>query len=1099
MSTGPSIDRVIDFRDIESLFTVFTRNDGQWEDERLYFTTRSGPCRVMFRDSEVEIAVDSPLGSTQPMDRLIMAFHGSHYVIPRGLGRSTNRASFFFGDNTSDWIHDVPSYRCIIYEDIYTDIDLKFYFSNGHLKWDWVVSPHTSTDIIGMHFMGSDSVSINGIGDLIVDTRSGGFEIGKPICYQDSSQGREEVRASYIIDDGLIRYRLDPFDHSMALIIDPFFRSTFLGGSYPEIGYEVEMAPDGDLVIAGYTESGDFPITSGSFDETINGDTDIFVLKIKPDCSELSFGTFIGGSAYDRCDSLAVDESGYMYLTGETASTDFPVTPGVYDNTNNGGDDTYIIKLSPRGNSLAFSTFIGGSGDDMGRVLAVDSVGNIYLTGYTDSTDFPITSGAFDTSITGLFDDGFVLKMDSNGTSLVYSSYMGGSHDDEGWHITVDDMGQAYISGYSQSTDFPTTADAYDTSLSNSSTDGIIVKLASNGSLLYSSYLGGPMAENAKHINLNSKGEVIVIGYTGSSDFPTTTDALYPALLGAKDAFVTIWSSNMSQLKYSTFLGGSQDEEPTQSTVDLDDDIYVTGWTYSTDFNTTRDCFSDTLKGRYDGFLVKISEDGSILLYSTLFGGGNNDIGGDVVVSRDNDVYLTGLTRSTDFPTSTGCFDSTHNGFNDAFLLMLPEEFITLADSDNDGVLDVNDAFPLNPFEYIDTDGDGLGDNLDPDADDDGIPDNIDVFPLNATEAYDTDMDGVGDNGDPDDDNDGVPDTMDAFPKNPNEYSDLDGDGIGDNLDEDDDDDGIPDDVELLAQVKERLDNITRSLDLITSILSNDLGELNRSLHSTLSDLENSFLAELRQVNSSLANDIQTSFDGINLGIMGLNLSITGDINALEKWLDEVLRALDSSLQGANASLHSNLDDMENRNIQFLNGLRDDIISIHIQLVEMEGNLSNGSLMIRDDLVTLSELTTNLNEHTLSELSSLLDSLASDIEGLDAGLSEKLRGIASNITSFRADMGAELGDINQTLQDLEKLDTLINDLSDLDSDLGLAKKELDSSIDETGDKTQRSSMVIMGLVIVVLVLLTIILLLVVRLRREASDHDSDKNPTLKDV
>ena len=309
---------------------------------------------------------------------------------------------------------------------------------------------------------------------------------------------------------------------------------------------------------------------------------DVFVSKLDGGLTSLLASTFLGGSSDDHGQSLTLDTSGNVYVTGITWSADFPTTNGAYDTSWNGGD-VFVSKLNSGLTSLLASTFLGGSGDDNGSSLTLDTNGDVYVTGNTDSTDFPTTSGAYDTSYNGsayTFGGGdvFVSKVDSGLTSLLASTYLGGSKDERGYSIAIDGGGSVYVTGETGSTNFPTTSGAYDTSY-NSSSDVFVSKLNSGlTSLLASTYLGGSFIDAGYSLALDTNGNVYVTGSAGLNNFPTTIGAYDTSFNGGIDSFVSKLNSGLTSLLASTFLGGSSTEGGGYSlALDTSGNVYVTG------------------------------------------------------------------------------------------------------------------------------------------------------------------------------------------------------------------------------------------------------------------------------------------------------------------------------------------------------------------------------------------------------------------------------------------------------------------------------------------------------------------------------------------
>lgn len=316
---------------------------------------------------------------------------------------------------------------------------------------------------------------------------------------------------------------------------------------------------------------------------------------------------------------------------------------------------------------LAYSTYLGGSGGDVSNSIAVDSEGNVYVTGQTDSPDFPLAN-AFQPSISGN-NNAFVAKLDSTGTMLLYSTYLGGSRSDRGNSIAVDPTGNAYVTGRVSSDDFPTTPDALLTSFRGGMFDAFVAKLNAEGNaLIYSTYLGGFANDDGFGIAVDQEGNAYVTGGTRSDDFPITENAFQPVIGGALDTFVAKLDSAGTGLIYSTYLGGSFVDRGNSIAVDQLGNAYVTGWTESPDFPTAN-AFQPDKGGGRDAFVMKLNGEGSAVVYSTFLGGDSSDIGIGIAVDSAGNAYVTGETRSSDFPTVNALQESLGGG-RDTFIAM---------------------------------------------------------------------------------------------------------------------------------------------------------------------------------------------------------------------------------------------------------------------------------------------------------------------------------------------------------------------------------------------------------------------------------------------
>jgi hypothetical protein len=389
--------------------------------------------------------------------------------------------------------------------------------------------------------------------------------------------------------------------------------STYLGGSGGDaraLGIAVDSL--GNAYVKGETDA-QFPTTPGAFQRTFGGGRhDAFVTKLNPTGSGLVYSTFLGGSGDDYADissnSIAVDSAGSAYVVGGTDSTNFPTTPGAFDRIfGGGGSDNFVTKLSADGSALVYSTYLGGSGwEEEYIAIAIDSSGNAYVTGGTNSTDFPTTPGAYRTSGSGVF----VTKLNAAGSALAYSTYLTNDSDAYGEGIAVDTSGNAYVTGYlGFSTDIPTTPGAFQT-VRPGGYDTFVTKLNATGSaLVYSTYLGGSGTDEGYGVAVDESGTVYVTGTTDSIDFPTTPGAIQSALGGGsgdQDAFMAWIDAAGHSLVYSTYLGGSREEKARGIGIDRQGNAYVVGETYSTDFPTANP-FQAANAGAADAYVAKVA------------------------------------------------------------------------------------------------------------------------------------------------------------------------------------------------------------------------------------------------------------------------------------------------------------------------------------------------------------------------------------------------------------------------------------------------------------------------------------------------------------
>ena len=397
--------------------------------------------------------------------------------------------------------------------------------------------------------------------------------------------------------------------------------STYLGGSDFDQGVGIAVDAAGNAYVTGTTRSADFPTTPGAFQTNFSGGdvnalvTDAFVSKLNATGSALLYSTYLGG--FDQGQGITVDASGNAYVTGIAGGPPgfFPTTPGAFQTTRKGGEDAFVTKLNAAGSALLYSTFMGGNNDDDGLGIAIDASRNAYVTGFTSSSDFPTTPGAFQTTFGGAGSqfnsgDAFVSKLNAAGSALVYSTYLGGPDDDGARGIALDASGNAYVTGFTFSSNFPTTPGAFQTNFGggNGFGDAFVIKLNAAGSaLLYSTFLGGNSDDFGNGIAIDTSGNAYVTGFTDSSNFPTTSDA-FQTTFALSDAFVSKLNAAGSALLYSTYLGGKSGGPGNGIAVDASGNAYIIGATESSNFPTTPGAFQTTFAGgNADAYVSKFS------------------------------------------------------------------------------------------------------------------------------------------------------------------------------------------------------------------------------------------------------------------------------------------------------------------------------------------------------------------------------------------------------------------------------------------------------------------------------------------------------------
>ena len=640
------------------------------------------------KSDPVHLALESEAAQAQAAAVLRMKVVGSSSA-PRlvGLDELPGKSNYFLGNDPKKWRTNVPSYSRVRYENVYAGVDLIYYGSQGQLEYDFVVAPGSAPDAITLGFEGTDEMAIDPQGNLVLSIGSGEVSLHKPVVYQEVDGVRRVIQGGYALKEGnRVGFQVAAYDADKPLVIDPTLAySTYLGGSSADGAFfflptGIAVDAGGNAYVTGGTASTDFPTTTGSSQTASGGDFDVFVTKLSPTGSTLVYSTYLGGSGTDVGTAIAVDTSGNAYVTGQTNGS-FPTTTGAFQTAfGSGSKHVFVTKFDSTGSTLVYSTYLGGgSGTDASAAITVDASGNAYVTGSTNSATFPTTTGAFQT-VCGGCNDAFVTKFNSVGSALVYSTYLGGSNGDSGSGIAVDSSGNAYVTGSTGSTNFPTTTGAFQTIFGGGSNDAFVTKLNPTGSgLIYSTYLGGssqdaPFPSNTVRIAIDSAGNAYVTGATNSANFPTTVGAFQSALGGGSgfDVFLSKLNPMGSALVYSTYLGGSGFDGGYSIAVDSAGNAYITGQANSTDFPTASPIQASPGGGE-DAFVAKFNPTGSALVYSTYLGGSSSgaidEFGSGIAVDTVGNAYVTGMTDSTDFPTTAGAFQTTFGGGGtDAFV-----------------------------------------------------------------------------------------------------------------------------------------------------------------------------------------------------------------------------------------------------------------------------------------------------------------------------------------------------------------------------------------------------------------------------------------------
>jgi hypothetical protein len=510
-----------------------------------------------------------------------------------GMEAMPGKSNYFIGNDPSRWRRNVMNYARVGYRSVYPDIDMIYYGNQQQLEYDFVIAPGADPNTIRLSFDGVEQMEVDKQGDLILHTAGGEARQRKPMTYQEENGQRREIASRYVLmGEREVGFEVAAYDRARPLVIDPV----------------------------------------------------------------LAYSTFLGGIGHEQGVGIDIDASGNAYLTGLTASLDFPTVNPLQPDLNGTRYNVFVAKLNREGSGLVYSTYLGGTGSilggEAGYSIKVDKEGNAYVTGFTYSTDFPTKNPLQPASASPGREDAFVTKLNADGSELVFSTYLGGTLYDYGYSLAIDRNGDVYVAGTTYSADFPT-KNPLQPAFAGGESDAFVTKLKSDGSaLVYSTYLGGSGRDGEGNLGVavDGQGSVYLAGRTESNDFPMA-NPLQPALAGASDAFVTKLNADGTALVYSTYLGGESEDGGSSIAVDSTGNAYVTGDTRSTNFPTAGP-WQPALSGPADAFVTKLNRTGSALSYSTYLGGTGSDIGFGISADSQGHIYVTGRTYSLeDFPT----------------------------------------------------------------------------------------------------------------------------------------------------------------------------------------------------------------------------------------------------------------------------------------------------------------------------------------------------------------------------------------------------------------------------------------------------------------
>lgn len=632
---------------------AFVANIGQWEHGASFVASVGGATAFVDREGWTVVFANPPArrpatplatlaGESSPVApglALRMDFVGKEGPEPRGMQMAAERRHFFLGSDPARWRTDVPCFASVRHEGVRPGLDVVLREQDRHFEFDVLFAPARPVEDFGMVVRGMDRVRLDGDGSLVLATSVGDVRMTPPRAWENGPDGarlpiacRFELRG----DDGF-GFAVGPRTPGRSLVIDPgLVWANAIAGSSSERAETLTTDAGGAAYVGGWTWSPNLPVTPGVFSVPFTGE-DAFLCKYAPN-GAVQFLTLLGGSIgtspfgpdLDEILGVAVDAQGAITVVGRTACTNFPATPGAFQQTLPCFIAGFVTRFTASGASLVYSTYLGGYGmssSAAARGVALDYQGLAIVVGTTNSNSFPVSASAFQGTYGGGNEDGFVSVIAPNGGGIWYSSFLGGSLSDELEAVAIDGAGSFTVTGSTQSANFPTTPGAFDTTY-NSGTwpwDAFVTRFPAVGTasgVLYSTFLGGVDNDLAYAVTLDAQGAAIVTGWTLSVNFPTTPGTL-GTFHGAEDVFVSKLSANGAALIASTLLGSSSGELGMGVAVDARGDVTVVGWTGSTSFPTTPGAHSTVHSSgsqTNDAFVTRLSHDMTHLVYSSFLG-----------------------------------------------------------------------------------------------------------------------------------------------------------------------------------------------------------------------------------------------------------------------------------------------------------------------------------------------------------------------------------------------------------------------------------------------------------------------------------------------
>ncbi len=660
----------------ENLRFPFVENSGQFPEDVLFYTSNPWGGVWVTRNHDIVYSIIEGSKDRQPGDSghelvLIETMTGGNGSTYFGKEQLPQRISYFKGNKPDSWSNATSSFNGVQQKGVYKHIDIELKARNHNVEKIFHVYPGGNPADIRVRMSGADQLLVNANDELEAIMGEHRVQFTQPVAYQENLVNgkvvQEFVTAAYTVAGSTYSFDIGPYDHTRQLIIDPLLASTYIGGEgfiFPYGALAID-ANSGNVCVGGATDIFLFPTTPGVYDRTGNGSEDIFIACFNDTLDELKYATFMGGEGQDWIQDMAFGSDGNLYCTGLSNSDHFPTTDEVVQPSNNGGSDAIIIKMSPDLSSLTASTYLGGNGgtEERGAGIWLDESDNVFIVGTEDSAIggpyFPTTPGAYDRIRNeSSSQDVFVAQLDSSLETLIAATLIGGESGDWPGGIIGNGKGDIFISGSTSSSDFPIPPGGYDASF-NLGPDIFVARFDTGlTTLKNATFLGGSGDDSTYKLAIGKDGSIYLDGITDSDDFPVTDKAYSKTPSGAaQDGIVARFSNDLSELKASTFLGQGNWGLAT----DRKGNIHVAG-------SAEIDLSSGVGFLKSNVLYARLNADLSSLLYSTHLGGSSADLGMGVDIDQHNNVYLSGVTLSSDFPVTGPTFSSGTENVTNVFV-----------------------------------------------------------------------------------------------------------------------------------------------------------------------------------------------------------------------------------------------------------------------------------------------------------------------------------------------------------------------------------------------------------------------------------------------